>query len=203
MNELKQAMAEVIRQACEVPTLNYAREDGQIDFEAMANDQCMLSAQAILDMPAIKQALEMHYNYQGALADIESLVAAFRKRMPDDEWLNLNYPIKNTASLNGGIRQLPEASASSDEPPASGMGLPNSSDGGVIYCAYDAANGEYSSCLVFMRKFSDGRIKVLDYLYGGLADYVYELASPPTRTSRCKRWSHYCWGRALITLPWV
>lgn len=26
-------------------------------------------------------------------AEIDALVAAFRKRMPDDEWLNMNYPV--------------------------------------------------------------------------------------------------------------
>lgn len=32
-------------------------------------------------------------NYAGAMADLEAIVAAYRKRMPEDEWLNLNYPI--------------------------------------------------------------------------------------------------------------
>lgn len=32
-------------------------------------------------------------NYAGAMADLDSIVAAYRKRMPDDEWLNLNYPV--------------------------------------------------------------------------------------------------------------
>ena len=37
-------------------------------------------------------------DYAGAMADLDAIVAAYRKRMPDDEWLNLNYPLTGGAS---------------------------------------------------------------------------------------------------------
>lgn len=32
-------------------------------------------------------------DYAGCRADLEAIVAAYRKRIPDDEWLNMNYPL--------------------------------------------------------------------------------------------------------------
>lgn len=43
---------------------------------------------------------EAQDNYDGAMIDNEELVKAFRKRMPNDEWLNLNYPIQNNGRIN-------------------------------------------------------------------------------------------------------
>lgn len=47
-------------------------------------------------------AQEQADNYAGCMADIDAIVAAYRKRMPDDEWLNLNYPLKGAQKQPNG-----------------------------------------------------------------------------------------------------
>lgn len=123
MNELKQAMAEVINK------VGRATDNGYGYYIKNIED----IAAAILDMPefcALSHDIEA---YRGALG--YSVQGRHNGLLYNGQrpvcGLCEAHALQNTASLNGGIRQPEKTVVSFDIAPASGMGLPNSSDGGV------------------------------------------------------------------------